>query len=171
MSDLQQQNLTRVAPKGIVSRSSFYRALRILPSDKREAMYEVYAFCRAVDDIADDDGPNRDRIAMLNCWRADIARLYSGGGPSDLTEGLTKPVQAFGLRQEDFFDIIDGMEMDVRREWLPRIGLRSSYIAMGRLRGRTAFGQNFWHRRRERATTFASSRPCSADDKYPPRSG
>jgi squalene synthase HpnD len=116
MSDLEQRSLTRV--KAIVSRSSFYRALSILPREKREAMYEVYAFCRAVDDIADDRGPDDDRIAMLNHWREDIARLYAGGGPSELTEGLARPVQAFGLRQEDFLAIIDGMEMDVRRETL-----------------------------------------------------
>jgi presqualene diphosphate synthase len=118
MSGLEQRNLTRVAPKAIVSRSSFYRALSILPREKREAMYEVYSFCRAVDDIADEGGPNDDRIAMLNHWREDIARLYAGGGPSELTEGLSRPVQAFGLRQEDFLAIVDGMEMDVRRETL-----------------------------------------------------
>ena len=118
MSGVEQRNLTRVAPKAIVSRSSFYRALSILPREKREAMYEVYAFCRAVDDIADGGGPNDDRIAMLNHWRDDIACLYAGGRPGELTEGLATPVQAFGLRQEDFLAIIDGMEMDVRREIL-----------------------------------------------------
>ncbi len=115
MSGLEQRSLTRVAPKAIVSRSSFYRALRILPRKKREAMYEVYAFCRAVDDIADDGGPNDDRIAMLNRWREEIARLYAGGGTTEFTEGLAGPVRAFDLRQEDFLAIIDGMEMDVRR--------------------------------------------------------
>ena len=115
MSGLEQRDLTRVAPKAIVSRSSFYRALSILPREKREAMYEVYAFCRAVDDIADDGGLNDDRIAMLNHWREDIARLYAGGGPSELTEGLARPVQAFGLRREDFLAIIDGMRMGFTR--------------------------------------------------------
>jgi presqualene diphosphate synthase len=115
MSGLEQRSLTRDAPKAIVSRSSFYRALQILRPEKREAMFEVYVFCRAVDDIADECAPNNDRIAMLNRWRTDIARLYAGGGTSELTEGLARPVQAFGLRQEDFLAIIDGMEMDVRR--------------------------------------------------------
>jgi presqualene diphosphate synthase len=118
MSGLEQRSLTRMAPKAIVSRSSFYHALSILPREKREAMYEVYAFCRAVDDIADECAPNNDRIAMLNRWRADIAGLYAGRGPSELTEGLARPVQAFGLRQEDFLAIIDGMEMDVRHDML-----------------------------------------------------
>ena len=34
--------------------SSFYTAMRLLPKDRREAMYAVYAFCRSVDDVADD---------------------------------------------------------------------------------------------------------------------
>ena len=118
MSGLEQRSLTSIAPKAIVSRSSFYHALRILPPEKRDAMYQVYAFCRAVDDIADDDHPNHDRIAMFNRWRTDIAQLYAGGGPSELTEGLARPVQAFGLQQEDFLAIIDGMEMDVRHDML-----------------------------------------------------
>ena len=37
-------------------------------------MYEVYAFCRAVDDIADDGGPNADRIAMLESLARRISR-------------------------------------------------------------------------------------------------
>jgi len=115
MSVLQQTH-TPVAAEAIVSRSSFYRALRILPREQRHAMYEVYAFCRAVDDIADDGGANHDRIAGLDRWRADIARLYAGVEPSALTRGLAEPVQTFGLRQEDFLAVIDGMEMDVRRD-------------------------------------------------------
>jgi phytoene synthase len=124
MSGLERRSLTRV--KAIVSRSSFYRALQILPPEKRDAMYQVYTFCRAVDDIADDD-PNSDRIAMLNRWRVEIAQLYAGGGPSALTEGLARPVQAFCLRQEDVFSIIDGMVMDVRRDMLAGLGRTELY--------------------------------------------
>jgi squalene synthase HpnD len=118
MSGLEQSSLIRVAPKAIVTRSSFYRALSILPRKKREAMFEVYAFCRAVDDIADEGGPTDGRIAMLTRWREDIAQLYTGARPTELTERLAGPVQAFDLRQEDFLAIIDGMEMDVRRGML-----------------------------------------------------
>jgi presqualene diphosphate synthase len=52
----------------------------------------------------------------LDRWRADIAQLYAGGGPTELTKGLAAPVHSFGLRQQDFLSIIDGMEMDVLRE-------------------------------------------------------
>ena len=38
------------------SGSSFYTAMRIMPNAQREAMYEIYSFCRKVDDIADSPG-------------------------------------------------------------------------------------------------------------------
>ena len=36
--------------------TSFYHGMRVLPPDRRHAMYAIYAFCRIVDDIADEDG-------------------------------------------------------------------------------------------------------------------
>ena len=63
------------------SRSSFYTGMRILPREQREAMFEIYAFCRAVDDIADDPGPREERLAALETWRGDIAALYAGAAP------------------------------------------------------------------------------------------
>ena len=116
MSGRDRQINTGTARAPVAKRSSFYLAMRILPPEQRQAMYAVYAFCRAVDDIADDEGPQDARLAMLDRWRSDIARLYAGRGASDLTQSLAMPVVAFALRQEDFFAIIDGMEMDVRRD-------------------------------------------------------
>jgi squalene synthase HpnD len=104
------------APSRTAPRSSFYLAMRILPTKQREAMYEVYTFCRRVDDIADEGGPRSGRIDMLDRWRADIAQLYAGRGPTELTQGLFRPVHTFGLRQEDFLAILDGIEMDIRRD-------------------------------------------------------
>ena len=86
----------------LVVGSSFYAALRILPPAQRQAMYEVYAFCRAVDDIADDPGPRPQRMAALDRWRQDLDLLYSEGAVSELTRGLATPVNRFALRLEDF---------------------------------------------------------------------
>ena len=92
--------------------SSFYLAMRILPRAKREAMFEVYKFCRKVDDVADSHGPRDARLAELNRYRDDVASLYAGK-PSERMGGFLGPVRDFGLRREDFLAIIDGMEMDV----------------------------------------------------------
>jgi len=89
--------------------------MRILPREQREAMFEIYAFCRAVDDIADDPGPREERLAALEIWRGDIAALYASAAPARLA-GLARAVRDFELRREDFLAIIDGMEMDVRAD-------------------------------------------------------
>ncbi|MGA7609657.1 MAG: presqualene diphosphate synthase HpnD [Xanthobacteraceae bacterium] len=101
---------TTAAPRA--SGSSFYAAMRILPPEQRDAMFEIYSFCRAVDDIADSSGPRPERVAQLQAWRRDIATLYDGTPPSAL-EGLARALKTFGLRREDFLAVIDGMEMDV----------------------------------------------------------
>jgi presqualene diphosphate synthase len=58
--------------------TSFYWAMRLLPRDRRNAMYAVYAFCREVDDIADGNNPVEQNLAALDAWREDIVALYSG---------------------------------------------------------------------------------------------
>jgi squalene synthase HpnD len=101
----------------VAAKSSFYTAMRILPAKQRDGMYAVYAFCRAVDDIADDGTRTRaERIADLNQWRADIEQLYATGRETDLTKGLAEPVREFDLAKQDFLAVIDGMEMDAVRD-------------------------------------------------------
>jgi phytoene synthase len=94
------------------SSSSFYAAMRILPREQREAMFQIYSFCRHVDDIADSDGPREERLAALQRWRDDIDGLYQGRPPARLRD-YAATVKRFGLKREDFLAIIDGMEMDV----------------------------------------------------------
>jgi phytoene synthase len=94
------------------SGSSFYRGMRILPRPQREAMFEIYSFCRAVDDIADDLGPRAPRRAALQKWRNDIDAIYAGKAPAELS-GLAQAVHSFDLNRADFHAVIDGMEMDV----------------------------------------------------------
>jgi len=94
------------------SRSSFYTGMRILPRAQREAMFEIYAFCRAVDDIADDPGPRDERNAALERWRSDLAALYSGSAAPHLL-GLAEAVRRFDLAHGDFLAVVAGMEMDV----------------------------------------------------------
>jgi len=94
------------------SGSSFYAAMRILPRARREAIFEIYGFCRAVDDVADAQGPREPRLAALAQWRADVHALYAGEPPARL-RGLVEPVRCYDLGREDFLAIIAGMEMDV----------------------------------------------------------
>ncbi|MBU6268029.1 MAG: presqualene diphosphate synthase HpnD [Sphingomonadales bacterium] len=96
-----------------VAGSSFYAGMRVLPPAQREAMFAIYAFCRRVDDIADDDGADPEtRTAALDQWRTDLAALYAGrhGGVAEM---LRAAVSRFDLQHADFVAVIDGMAMDV----------------------------------------------------------
>jgi presqualene diphosphate synthase len=97
------------------SGSSFYAAMRILPPEQREAMFQIYSFCRQVDDIADSDGPRVERLAAIQQWRDDVDALYRGHPPARLADYLDS-VQRFGLKREDFLAIVDGMEMDIPQD-------------------------------------------------------
>jgi squalene synthase HpnD len=97
------------------SGSSFYAAMRILPREQRDAMFQIYSFCRQVDDIADSEGPRPERLAALQQWRDDIDALYRGVPPERLRDYLAS-VRQFGLKREDFLAIVDGMEMDVPKD-------------------------------------------------------
>ena len=129
--------------------STFNAAMRILPRPRREAMFEIYSFCRAVDDIADEAGPRHARRQALAKWRRDIGTLYAGGSAPACARarlpGLAMAIHAFGLRREDFYAVIDGMEMDVDTDIsAPDLATLDLYCervasAVGRLSAR-AFG-------------------------------
>ena len=92
--------------------TSFYRGMRVLAADRRAAMYAIYAFCRMVDDVADEPGPPGEKVAGLSAWRGRIAALYAGRAEDAVTRVLLPAVERFALRQDDFMAVIDGMQMD-----------------------------------------------------------
>jgi phytoene synthase len=94
------------------SGSSFYLAMRLMPREQRQAMFEIYSFCRAVDDIADNGGPRDLHLAQLQRWRHDVDAIYAGAAPQPL-QTLAEAIRTFDLRRDDFLTVIDGMEMDV----------------------------------------------------------
>jgi phytoene synthase len=92
--------------------TSFYRGMRILPPDRRAAMYGIYAFCRVVDDIADEPAPLEEKRAALTAWRAKIAALDAQEASDAITRVLLVARQKFALREADFLAVIDGMQTD-----------------------------------------------------------
>jgi phytoene synthase len=94
------------------SRSSFHAGMSILPKERREAMYALYAFCREVDDIADDGATLEIRKAGLQQWRERIAALFRGKPSDTITAALVPALKHYNLFERDFLSIIDGMEMD-----------------------------------------------------------
>ncbi|RDD61133.1 presqualene diphosphate synthase HpnD [Ferruginivarius sediminum] len=106
--------LQRVEKTVRKSGSSFFWGMRLLPRERREAIYAVYAYCREVDDIADGDAPDSVKHRQLAEWRAEVERLYAGTPTHPVTRALAAPVRRFGLPKEELLAILDGMERDAR---------------------------------------------------------
>ncbi len=94
------------------SGSSFYHGMKMLPVERRDAMYGIYAFCRVVDDIADEEGTLEAKRAALDVWRRWINGVFLGQSFDPVTRVLRNAVQTYDLRETDFQAVIDGMEMD-----------------------------------------------------------
>jgi phytoene synthase len=94
------------------SGTSFYWGMRLLPPDKRAAMFAIYAFCREVDDIADSDALPAVKQAELALWRAEVEAVYAGRPSRPTSLALALPIERFDLPRAEFDAMIDGMEMD-----------------------------------------------------------
>ena len=115
------ENIGAPAAKAVkkkASGSSFYIAMRLMPVEERDAMFAIYAFCRKVDDIADDGvGTRAERHQRLEQWRDDLRALYAGASPLPQQVRFLAPhVTHYGLRLEDFLAVLDGMDMDVAED-------------------------------------------------------
>ncbi len=99
--------------KAAQSGSSFYYSFLFLPAQRRRAITALYAFCREVDDVADevsDVGIARTKLAW---WRTEVANLFAGHPQHPVTRALEPFVAPYGLDAARLNEIIDGMEMDL----------------------------------------------------------
>ena len=99
--------------KAAASGSSFYYSFLFLPKTKRQAITALYAFCREVDDVADECTDINIARTKLAWWRAEISNLYADNPQHPVTQALAEAVRTYNLAEEHFLEIIDGMEMDL----------------------------------------------------------
>lgn len=100
------------APSLRAEPSSFYWAMRLLPREQREAIFEIYSFCRAVDDIADGDLSPEDKIDLLSDWQHRIDDIMDGTEAVAFADGFSKTIQSYRIDRDDLLAIIDGMKSD-----------------------------------------------------------
>jgi phytoene synthase len=97
------------------SSSNFYYAFMLLPIERRRALYAVYAFCRFVDDIADDESI-REPAALLERWRQELDRVYGGAPTRAISRALADAAGRFSIPRVYFEEVIAGVEMDLARK-------------------------------------------------------
>jgi phytoene synthase len=101
--------------KAASSGSSFYYSFLFLPAERRRAITALYAFCREVDDIVDEGLDPQVAAAKLAWWRAEVANLFAGRPQHPVTRALAAHRDSYGLSAARLYEIIDGMEMDLRQ--------------------------------------------------------
>src|SRR5271154_3362025 len=99
------------------SASNLALAFVLLPKPKRDAMSALYAFCREVDDVADEESvPAEKRRAQLAGWRADVKRACENQAPQfPVNRELQPVIKQFSLPFELFDQLVQGCEMDLEK--------------------------------------------------------
>jgi presqualene diphosphate synthase len=95
------------------ARSNFYIAMRLMPAQRREAMFAIYAFARVLDDVADGPQSRAEKHQALQTWRAELDAIYRGAPTTSIGNALTGAVRRYDLPRAEFDALIDGMVMDI----------------------------------------------------------
>src|SRR5438874_11822888 len=94
------------------SKSNLALAFIALPAERRADISVFYAFCRIIDDIADEEGiPPEQRRAGLASWRRALAAPQPDDPP--LAPTVRALMEKYRLTAEHFLEIIAGCEMDL----------------------------------------------------------
>ena len=86
--------------------------MRLLPVQKRNAIFAVYAFCREVDNIADDPLPLDEKRYLLKEWRKEIDDVFIGQARSLTGRALANVVAEYGLQKQDLLDLLERTKLD-----------------------------------------------------------
>lgn len=113
--------------KAAKSGSSFYYSFRFLPEKQRDAIIALYAFCREVDDVVDEISDKSVASTKLQWWRDEIKRLFHAQPNHPVTKALKIHLENFDLAEELFYEIIDGMAMDLEYDSYPTFKELSLY--------------------------------------------
>jgi 15-cis-phytoene synthase len=95
------------------SGSNFYYSFLFLPRAKRDAMYTVYAFCKAVDSAVDEPAAGSNPKDELKRWREELDAVYSGIPTTPIMVSLAHHVKTLGIPKAYFEELIKGVEMDL----------------------------------------------------------
>jgi len=97
------------------SQSNFFYSFLFLPSHKRQAIYAVYAFSRAVDDVVDHAVDLSVAAKGLTEWRREVDRMYEGRAEHPIAVQMAEAARRFHISKELPLALIEGCEMDLKR--------------------------------------------------------
>jgi phytoene synthase len=102
-----------VQEKAAASGSSFYYAFLFLEPQRRAAITAFYAFCREVDDVADEVSDTGVAAAKLAWWRSEVAQAFAGQPSHPAMKALLRHTDAYGITAAHLQAVIEGCQMDL----------------------------------------------------------
>lgn len=106
------KNLQDIITKN--AKSSFYYTFLFLPKSKRNAMNTIYAFCRITDDIIDTtDKSKEEKFSLIEEWAKELQQALTSTSKFELLNSTAKVIKDFDMSQQPFFDLIEGVKMDL----------------------------------------------------------
>ena len=102
-----------VQDKAAASGSSFYYAFLFLPPPRRAAITAFYAFCREVDDVADEVSDPGVAATKLAWWRSEVGAAFAGNPSHPAMRALMPHVADYGIEPRHLLAVIEGCQMDL----------------------------------------------------------
>lgn len=90
---------------------NFIVASLLVPAGRRQHMYNVYAWCRWADDLADEAEPS-EALALLDWWQAELAACYEGRVRHPVLVALAETIERFGLERRHFEALLSAFRQD-----------------------------------------------------------
>ena len=138
------------------SGTSFFWGMKRLPKEQKRAMFALYAFCREVDDIADEKNlKKKNKLNQISVWEKKINSIFKERKFKDsLSKELLEAVKKFDLNKSDFISIIKGMKMDINEDikfpskkkfelYCDRVAVAVGYISINIFGIKSSEGRNY----------------------------
>ncbi len=96
------------------SKTNFFYSSLFLNKPRREGLRAVYAYCRLTDDIVDNERLTpEEKSSELKIWKERLGDSLNGGAGDDFFDLLKQQINNFKIPHKPFYDLIEGMEMDI----------------------------------------------------------
>jgi squalene synthase HpnC len=91
---------------------NFSVATWFLPRRLRQHFFNVYAYCRISDDLADEVGDQSASLELLAQWRGELDACYRGTPKHPVFVALAESVRQFDLPKHEFSDLLIAFRQD-----------------------------------------------------------
>lgn len=86
----------------------------LLPRRLRQHFYNVYAYCRWADDLADEPGDSQKSLALLDWWEKELRDCYAGKVRHPVFIALSETIRRFDIPIDPFIDLLVAFRQDQR---------------------------------------------------------